>query len=298
MPSQATELEVVPTHTQRKHNGKRNKPRRTLVCCTKLKDRSYFQNILEELDLPEIQKQIIKMRYLSILENFQRRTRNYSYIFFGGHFVITVGSLFIPAFLSIQNSDKNTTKSNENFSVQIYWATFIISVLVSILNGILTLFKVDKKYYFLNMTLERLRSEGWQYFGLTGRYSGHLIGQNIPTHKNQFMYFIHYIEKIKMKQVEEEYYKVDEKTSHVMTANTNNQTTTIGAQPGQEIYPLSPNQPLSLLEQTNMIPDPIKEAVNSLIISSKTVSHSKQEKQENQEKQLSDEKDENIVIEV
>ena len=36
------------------------------------------------------------------------------------------------------------------------------------------LVKIDKKYYFLNTTLERLRSEGWQYFSLTGRYSGHL----------------------------------------------------------------------------------------------------------------------------
>ena len=70
-------------------------------------------------------------------------------------------------------------------------------------NGILTLFKIDKKYYFIHTMLERLRSEGWQYFSLTGRYSGHLTSNNKPTHENQFVFFTHYIEKIKMKQIYE-----------------------------------------------------------------------------------------------
>lgn len=238
---------------------------RTTCCGTKYKDRSNFQNILEELDLTHVQKEIIRTRYLSILENFQRRTRSYSTIFFLGHFMITVGSLLVPALMSIQNSDSNMTFSGVNFPMHMYWATFIISVLVTTFNGILTLFKVDKKYYFLNTTLERLRSEGWQFFGLTGRYSGHLINHRQPTHTNQFMFFIHYVEKIKMKQVEEEYYKADEKPVHVPNGS-NHVPTTSGS---QELYPPSPDQPL--ITMTTNMPDPVKDAVNSLIKSSQTV---------------------------
>lgn len=236
-----------------------------LCCCSKYKDKANFQNVLQELDLPQVQKQIIQLRYLNILENFQKRARNYSIVFFSGHFIITVGSLFVPALLSIQNSDTSFTYTGSNFSVQIYWATFVISILVTIFNGILTLFKVDKKYYFLNTTLERLRSEGWQYFSLTGRYSGHLILNGKPTHGNQFVYFTHYIEKIKMKQVEEEYFKADEKApqtpsnNHVQNGNSSNT--------GQELYPLSPDQPLN----TTSAPEPIKEAIDSIIKSHKTV---------------------------
>jgi hypothetical protein len=174
------------------------KPRRSWLCCTKYKDRSNFRNILMELRLTRVQKEIIETRYLSILENFQRRSRNYSYIFFSGHFIVTVGSLFVPALLSIQNSDKSYTFTSVNFPVQVYWTTFVISLLVTIFNGILTLFKVDKKYYFLNTTLERLRSEGWQYFSLTGRYDGRLVKNDAPNHANQFVHFTHYIEKIKI----------------------------------------------------------------------------------------------------
>ena len=161
-----------------------------------------------------------------------------------GHFIITVGSLFVPALLSIQNSNTSTLIS-ANFSAQMYWATFIVSLLVTIFNGILTLFKIDKKFYFLTTTLERLRTEGWQYFGLTGRYSN-----TGSTHANQFIYFTHQIEKIKMKQVEEEYYKSDEKISQPQVK-------------ANELLPLSPDQPIHTMK--NDVPEPVQEAVNMLI---------------------------------
>lgn len=237
----------------------------TSCCFTTYKDRSNFQNVMEYIQLTPGQKEIVQARYVAILENFQKRTRNHSILFFIGHFIVTVGSLFVPALLSIQNSGSNYTFNNTNFTVQIYWATFVISLLVTICNGILTLFKVDKKYYFLNTTLERLRSEGWQYVGLTGRYSGQLLEKGVePTHQNQFIYFIHHVEKIKMKQVEEEYYKTDEKTAHVPSNHTNHTGSPI------ELYPNSPEQPLSSTQQS--IPEPVKQAVNNIIKSQKTIS--------------------------
>ena len=250
------------------------KTHRSWICCSKYKDRSSFQNILQGLDLSETQKQIIQVRYLNILENFQRRCRNYSYLFFSGHFIITVGSLFVPALLSIQNSDKSLTFTGATFSAQIYWTTFVISILVTIFNGIITLFKVDKKYYFLNTTLERLRSEGWQYFSLTGRYSGHLIQRHTPTHSNQYVFFTHYIEKIKMKQVEEEYYKAEEKTAQTPARNS------IENQNSPDLYPPSPDQPLNTMSSN--IPEPVQDALKSLIRSQTIVD--------------SQSKDKNIVI--
>jgi hypothetical protein len=154
-------------------------------CCKIYKDRNDIESMLLGIDLPPIQKQHIQSRYINILENLKKRARKYSFVFFIGHFIITVGSLFVPALLSIQNS--NYTTSGNTFSSQIYWATFIISLLVTICNGMLALFKIDQKYYFLNTTLESLRTEGWQYIGLTGRYSGHLLDGIVPTHQNQFV---------------------------------------------------------------------------------------------------------------
>ena len=243
------------------------KPRRSWICCTNYRDRSNFQNILQNLEIPEFQKEIIKLRYLSILENFQRRGRNYSYLFFSGHFIITVGSLFVPALLSIQNSDKSFVEGvgEDSFAVRIYWSTFVISLLVTIFNGVLTLFKIDKKYYFLHTTLERLRSEGWQYFSLTGRYDGRLLKNERPSHSNQFIHFTHYVEKIKMKQVEEEYYKADEKIGQA--PNAQNGTTQQNNQ--EALFPPSIDQALNTM--ANNVPDPVTQALNSIIKSQLTI---------------------------
>lgn len=248
-------------------------PYRSWVCCTKYKDRSNFKNILKYLDISDIQKEIIQVRYINILENFQRRSRNYSYIFFIGHFIITVGSLFVPALLSIQNSDKDYTFTGSNFSIQVYWATFVISLLVTIFNGVLTLFKVDKKYYFLNTTLERLRSEGWQYLCLTGRYDGRLLTNEKPNHMNQFVYFTHYIEKFKMKQVQEEYYKADEKISQAPTTQNDKNCQNTNS---QELFPPSLDRPINLMRGTE--PETIRAAVSSIIKSQKTIENKSEDK--------------------
>ena len=234
-----------------------------MTLCSNTDDRENFEMVLRELTLSDVQKQIIQTRYINILENFRKRVRFYSRLFIGGHFLVTVGSLFVPALLSIQNSNSNITMGNNNFSAQIYWSTFIISLLVTICNGVLTLFKIDKKYYFLNTTLERLRTEGWQYMGLTGRYSGRLVEGTAPTHDNQFVFFTHQVEKIKMKQVEEEYYKTDEKIAQ----NPLQQPVNTGS---SELFPRSPEQPVHMIQEP--IPNEVKDAVNTIIRSQKTIS--------------------------
>ena len=67
-----------------------------------------------------------------------------------------------------------------------------------------------------------------------------------------------------MKQVEEEYYKTDEKTAQVPNGNHN---TTMTGSP-TDLYPQSPEQALS---STTQIPEPVKYAVNSIIKSQKMV---------------------------
>jgi hypothetical protein len=139
-------------------------------------------------------------------------------------------------------------------------------LLVTIFNGVLTLFKVDKKYYFLNTTMERLRSEGWQYFSLTGRYDGRLLKNTTPNHQNQFIHFTHYVEKIKMKQVEEEYYKADEKIGQV-PKNSNAQE--------PELFPASIDQ--ALTSMSGNVPNEVEKVVSSIIKSHTTIDRPKEE---------------------
>lgn len=241
----------------------------------KYKDYERFAEILNKLELSDVQKDIIRARYLPILHTFQRRATLYSRIYFSGHLAMTIGSLFVPALLSIQYADTDTAFSGISFQVQIFWATWVLSLLVTICNGILILFKIDKKYFFLHSTLERLRSEGWQYVQLTGKYSGHLINHKQPTHENQFIYFCHAIERIKMKQVNEEYYKNMEKDTQQPTNSQGESTDNKSAIVLNDMYVPSPDKELDHLKTA--MPDVIEKALRSLITSNRTIEPSKQQ---------------------
>jgi hypothetical protein len=197
-------------------------PRRGFLCWCRETEDERLEHVLTTTALTRMQKNSIRRRFFELLREFRLRCRLYSILFHVGHFTITVGSLVVPALLSVQYAGTGITFIDaSSFQAQIYWATWILSLLVTMFNGVLVLFKVDVKYYSLHTTLERLRSEGWQYLQLTGRYAGGFInGTEMPTHRNQFKYFCHYIEKIKLKQVEEEYYKYeDSKKNTTVTGN-------------------------------------------------------------------------------
>jgi len=153
--------------------------------------------LFDKLEIESYKKAVLQERYLNVLENFQMRANRLSFLFYSARMIITVGSILVPAFLSIQNS---------TYQVPLYWTTWVLSIFVTICNGLVTLFKVDKKYFFIHTTLELLHSEGWQYVGLSGRYAPK-DAPTPPTHENQFLVFFHMAEKIKMRQVEEEYWK-------------------------------------------------------------------------------------------
>jgi hypothetical protein len=190
-----------------------------MICKQKKTPEQALFDIFQSLKIEQYQKTVLQERYLSVLRNFHSRAINLGYFFYISRIIVTVGSILVPAFLSIQQSTDQTN---------IYWATWVISLAVTISNGFMTLFKLDKKYFFINTTLEMLHSEGWQYVGLSGRYSGKdsIVA---PTHESQFLIFFHMAEKIKMRQVEEEYWKFTD-TSGVGNA-TNQKHTLISPTP-------------------------------------------------------------------
>ena len=227
---------------------------------------SYFKDALRKTsDINELQKAIIEERYIRLLESYERRCSRLSLIFHTARVLITVGSLVVPALLSIQytntGSSTNPYPESDSLSYRIYWATWVLSLLVTTSNGVVNVFKLDKKYYFVHTTYQQLRSEGWQYIGLTGRYSA--LANITATHGNQFIYFCHMIEKIKMKQVEEEYYKLSE--TQEATKHPQNQTQATDA-----LLPMSPLKPVGELSKT-MSPELMKQLIEAGFKSSNTV---------------------------
>jgi hypothetical protein len=174
--------------------------------------------------LTPVQIRILEMRYISLINEYEIRAKYIDIYFHFSRGFISLGSVAVPALLSIQSP----TSSN---SVGLYWMTWTISLLVTIFHNFSTLFRFDKKFFGIHNTLERLKSEGWQYLELSGRYSGH-YGHKSPTHENQFTYFVHIIEKIRLRQIEDEYNAIREPDKHPGPAQQTQQQTQGGKPPG------------------------------------------------------------------
>ena len=145
----------------------------------------------------ETRKSILKNRFLSEVINYENRrdhTKKYYNVF---RFIVTTGSILLPAIMSIGQMDPN--KLPEDFDNISYWASFFISLSVTISNGFLQLFSLDKNYFEFSLTAEQLKTEGWQFFQLAGKY------EDYATHTDAYKPFSKSIENIKRKQVEKEF---------------------------------------------------------------------------------------------
>lgn len=159
------------------------------------------------------QKRILQLRVNALLREYGFRTRIYSITFHTLRATTTIGSLIVPALLSVQFANENSSAQTANISIQVYWVVWIISLFVTICNGLMNLMKIDKKYYMLHTCYQHIVSEIWQYVQLSGKFSGQYTQGQDPTHTNQYIYICNILEKIRMKHIEEEYYKVTEQNA-------------------------------------------------------------------------------------
>ena len=224
-----------------------------------------FSLALQKTKLDDLRKLVFQLRFVEVLKTFERRAFRLAWFFHILRILISVGSLIVPALLSIQYSDTSAStsiKDPESFAYEIYWATWVISLLVTTSNGIVSVFKIDKKYYFVHTTMEQLRSEGWQYLELSGRYSGFHTPGITPTHENQFVYFCHAVEKIKMHQVEEEYFKLTDSHSHSGSGGPKPD----GKQDTKENILVHPTPQASLEEIAKNLPPELRRQLKSIAL--------------------------------
>jgi hypothetical protein len=162
---------------------------------------TYKDEVLEIIDglvlSSKTDNSILKSRFLSEVLDYEKRkhhTRKYYNLF---RFIVTTGSILLPAVLSLGQMDP--AKLPKNFENISYWISWMLSLSVTASNGFLQLFSLDKNYFEYAITTEQLKTEGWQYFQLSGKYDDY------ESHKEAYRPFCKSIENIKRKQVEKEF---------------------------------------------------------------------------------------------
>lgn len=217
-------------------------------------------------DLSILQRYTLKHRYRFLMKEYKHRCFLYSALFYSFRILMTVGSLTVPALLSIQQTSGNN---------EVYWLTWSMSLAVTTANGIMTLFKLDKQFFTLHATAERLRSETWQYVQLSGRYSGHHGHHGhhtTPTHANQFVYYCSQLEKINLKRVNDEYVKSNEEhhqpPTNVRPAQNQNQNDMSVPSPPELGTPdsIASSRKPTLQDSRNILEDDATDKKNTVIL--------------------------------
>ena len=221
-------------------------------------------DIINSLTLnSETDRHILKSRFLYEVLNYDARrdhTKKYYNLF---RFAVTVGSILLPALLSIGQMDPS--KLPRNFDQISYWSTWSISLTVTVCNGFLQLFSLDKNYFEYALTSEQLKTEGWQFLQLSGKYDEY------ADHKEAYRPFCKSIELIKRKQVEKEFSgkgEVKKKKEFDFAKELKNalpeqyQSPPSEQRPPNQITPSSEASILSLLGK--IAPDKVKEVAESI----------------------------------
>ena len=151
--------------------------------------------IVDSLELSDTQKYIIKKRFIHEVVHYDTKANRTKNTYNGFRFLVTTGSLLIPALMSIQQIEGTSQQFKDN----IYWTTWSLSLAVTTCNGFIQLFSLDKNYFTFSIITEKLKTEGWQFLQLSGKYDDY------KTHKKAFKYFCNNIETLKIKQVMSEF---------------------------------------------------------------------------------------------
>jgi hypothetical protein len=158
------------------------------ICKNKI-DKQILELICEINDLTDFQKKILQNRYVDQVKFYLKKSNRYGFLYYTLNLIITIGSIFLPALLAIQN--------NDTYKEQIYWLTWIVSLIITISNGIIQLYSINTLYIVYNQVKEKLITEGWRYLQLSGKYKN-------KNHSLAFKDFCLKIEELKMKQVQKE----------------------------------------------------------------------------------------------
>ena len=147
-----------------------------------------FNGLIDELQLSELRRRFLQSRWLDQLLWVERRaTRNRNRYYFW-RLTTILGGVTVPALV--------TLNLNGPARAPLSWATFAVSLLVAISAAVEGFFRYGERWRHYRRTAELLKTEGWQFFQLTGHYRRH------TTHASAYQLLASRIEDILQQDID------------------------------------------------------------------------------------------------
>ncbi len=152
-----------------------------------------FDRLFETIELKDSQKHFLRSRWLDQvlwMEGKATRARNWYYRL---RLTTIIGGVLLPALVTWNVSGQNT---DERINAFFRWMTFGLSPVVAISAAVEEFFHHGERWRHYRRTVESLKTQGWQFFELTGPYRPY------QTHDQAFPAFADLVEQVIQRDVE------------------------------------------------------------------------------------------------
>jgi len=149
------------------------------------------QDIIDGIQLTEDAKLQLWEYYVKMVEDYDAQARRAGWWLVHLQMLRTTFNIILPAILALQNLG--------SLSIIIMWLTWGLSLAVSLATGYIDLFKLRERFEMMTRATEYLKLEGWQFFGLIGRYS------NFVSHSLALNLFLYRVAKIRKRIIDMEF---------------------------------------------------------------------------------------------
>lgn len=150
-----------------------------------------FTNGIRVTDISGRAKLFLHERYLSLFIKYRQKYKRSKFINNITRIIISIGAICIPALLAIDDEIRERSQASQ----MIYYTSFGLGIFVSVINALVELSQVSKRFYANATTKQLLEFEGWSFLLLRGVY------RKYPNHRNCWQTFLHRIDKIHQQAV-------------------------------------------------------------------------------------------------
>ena len=165
---------------------------RVRACCYKdypLTNFDLIYSLINDLHLNDNEKKMILWRIQRIYSKISCLQKIYKYSYFYSRLFIVLASILSPALTGI-----NTNRDDPSY-VYIWWLTWNLQLLISIVTSVSTFFKWDRNYFLYSDYKDNIEEEVWHYLECINDYAPDCSNNNfIVTHEQHLNKFLNKLE--------------------------------------------------------------------------------------------------------
>ena len=132
--------------------------------------------VVELPELDERQMHFMRARWLDQTAWLEGKAKLCQRRYYALRLVAIVGGVTVPALVSLNVS----SDASSDVASTIAWTTFALSLLVATAVSVEGFFRYGERWRHYRRTAELMKSQGWQFFELSGAYESHAPQDGVP----------------------------------------------------------------------------------------------------------------------